>query len=194
MPRVQRERAEFVTKTQPHLEPSRLIFVDESGFRLGSSPRYGWAPKGQDAPGKHVHGKWSTMTMIGAIALDGFRGFTTIDAATSAEVFRIFVEEELCPSLRAGDVVVMDNLSAHKDVRAIKAIRDVGADVLFLPPYSPEFNPIEKTWGKLKDILRKLGTLTREAFERAVATAMDRITLEDIRAWTEHAGYRLTST
>ena len=109
-PRVQQRREEFSAQEQPNLEPNCLVFVDESGFRLGSPPRYGWAPKGQDAPGKEVHGKWNTVTMLGAIALDGFRGFTTIDAATSAEVFCAFVEQELCPALKNGDLVVMDNL------------------------------------------------------------------------------------
>jgi transposase len=192
-PRVQAQRAEFLV-SQPTLEARRLIFVDESGYRLGSSPRFGWAPRGQDSPGKETHGKWETITLIGAMALDGFRGFVTIDAATSADVFTAFVEQELVPHLRAGDIVVMDNLAAHKNARCLRAIQSVGADVMFLPPYSPEFNPIEKAWGKLKDLLRKLPTLTRAALDKAMVAALNAVSLTDIQSWTEHAGYRLTST
>jgi transposase len=131
------------------------------------------------------------MTMIGALALDGFRGFMTVDASTAADVFRAFVEQQLVAHLRAGDIVVMDNLSAHRDADAIAAIQACGADVLFLPPYSPEFNPIEKAWAKIKDALRRLVTRTRDAFDAAVATAMTAISPNDVRAWTAHAGYSL---
>jgi transposase len=132
--------------------------------------------------------------MIGALALDGFRGFMTIDAGTSADVFLAFVQQELVPRLRSGDIVVMDNLSAHKIAPVTMAIRSVGADVLFLPPYSPEFNPIERAWAKLKDFVRRLPTLTRDAFDDAISAAMAAVSLEDIRGWTSFAGYDLTST
>lgn len=122
--------------------------------------------------------------MIGALALDGFRGFMTVDAATAADVFRAFVEQQLVAHLRAGDIVVMDNLSAHRDADAIAAIQACGADVLFLPPYSPEFNPIEKAWAKIKDALRRLTTRTRDAFDVAVATAMAAISPNDVRVPT----------
>jgi transposase len=178
---------------QPSLTTAKLVFVDESGFRLGASPRYGWAPVGVKAPGKTVCGRWQSMTMVGAIALDGFRAFFTIDAPTSGDVFAAFVTTQLAPQLHAGDLVVMDNLGAHKRQDIITAIRAVGADVLFLPPYSPEFNPIEQVWGKLKDIVRRMATLTREAFDCAVAIAMDAISLEDIRGWTAHAGYIMST-
>ena len=132
--------------------------------------------------------------MLGAIGLDGFRGFLTIDLPTTSELFLAFVTHQLVPNLRPGDIVVMDNLAAHKNPAVLAAIAAAHADVLFLPPYSPEFNPIEKAWGKLKDILRRLPTLCRETFDCAVATAMDAITTNDIRAWTIHAGYDLAST
>jgi len=170
------------------------VFLDESGFRLGSPPNYGWAPVGEKSPGKATHGAWCTMTMIGAIALDGWRGFVTIDAPTDGDVFLAFVQQQLAPNLRPGDVVVMDNLNAHKRPDVVEAVRAVGADVLFLPPYSPEYNPIEKAWAKLKDILRRVATLSREAFDAAVAVAMNDIDHGDIRAWTQHAGYALGLT
>ena len=132
--------------------------------------------------------------MLGAIALSGFRGLMTIDAGTSTDVFLAFVQQVLAPNLRPGDIVVMDNLAAHKAAIVRAAIGAAGAAALFLPPYSPEFNPIERAWSKLKTALRRLDTLTRAAFDSAVATAMDSITLDDIREWTAFAGYKLTST
>jgi len=187
---VKAKRAAFL-EDQAELDPARLIFLDESGFRLGAPPHYGWAVRGEKAPGKSVQGSWETITMIGALALDGFRGFMTIDAGTSAEVFHAFVGHQLAPNLRQGDVVVMDNLSAHKNAASIEMIRAAGAKVLFLPPYSPEYNPIEKAWAKMKELMRRLDTLTREAFDVAVAAAMDTISGKDIQAWVRHAGYSL---
>lgn len=192
-PDVLEKRAAFVA-AQSGLEAARLIFVDESGFRLGSPPNYGWAPKGEKSPGRATHGDWCTMTMIGAVALDGWRGFVTIDSATDGDVFLAYVQQQLVPQLRLGDIVVMDNLASHKSPAVIAAIRAAQAQVLFLPPYSPDFNPIEKAWAKLKDILRRLPTLSREAFDDAVAFAMDCISTADIRAWTLFSGYSLTST
>lgn len=189
---VQARRAAFL-EAQPKLDLKRLIFVDESGFRLGSPPRFGWAPRGEDSPGKSVEGNWKTVTMIGAIALDGFRGLMTIDAGTSSDVFVAYVEQVLAPNLRPGDIVVLDNLAAHKNPQALQAMRDAGATPLFLPPYSPDLNPIEKAWAKLKDFIRRLHTLTRAAFDAAIVAAMDAVTLDDIRGWIGHAGYDLTS-
>jgi transposase len=192
-PDVLEKRAAFIA-AQSGLEATRLIFVDESGFRLGSPPNYGWAPIGEKSPGRATHGDWCTMTMIGAVALDGWRGFVTIDSATDGDVFLAYVQQQLVPQLRPGDIVVMDNLASHKSPAVIAAIRAAQAQVLFLPPYSPDFNPIEKAWAKLKDILRRLPTLSRDAFDDAVAFAMNCISTADIRAWTLFSGYSLTST
>ena len=132
--------------------------------------------------------------MIGAIAEDGFRGLMTIDAGTSADVFLAYVEQVLAPRLCVGDIVVMDNLAAHKNAAVLAALRAAGAEPLFLPPYSPDLNPIEKAWAKLKDFVRRLPTLTRDAFDTAIVAAMDAVSLDDIRGWTEFAGYSLRST
>lgn len=129
--------------------------------------------------------------MVGAIALDGIRGFMTVDAGTTVDVFRAFITHQLIANLRPGDIVVMDNLSAHKDGKVLEYIGNAGAQVMFIPPYSPEFNPIEKTWSKLKDIVRRAHTLTRRAFDRAVANALALVTRCDIRAWFDHCGYRV---
>ena len=131
--------------------------------------------------------------MIGAMALDGFRGLMTVNAGTSNDVFQAFVEHELVPNLRPGDLVVMDNLSAHRNATVKRWIEEAGASILFTPPYSPEFNPIEEAWAKLKDILRRAQTLTRQAFDDALAAAVDCIRLQDIRAWVQFAGYSINS-
>lgn len=133
------------------------------------------------------------MTLIGAIALDGFRGLMTVDAGTGTDVMLAYTEQILVPNLNAGDIVIMDNLAAHHSEVVRHAIEAVGATVRFTPPYHPEFNPIEKTWAKLKDILRRWNTLTRQAFDDAVAEAMDLITKSDIEGWFQHAGYTLKS-
>ena len=184
------EKVERFVKGQSDLLPERLVFVDETGFRLGDSPRYGWAPRGEDAVGLHVQKSWTTMTVIGAIAHDGFRGVMTINGGTSTDVMAAYVREVLTPNLKFGDIVVMDNLAAHRATRVRALIQAAGAKVLFTPPYHPEFNPIEKTWAKLKDILRRWNTLTREAFEDALRGAVDQITLKDINGWVQHAGYQ----
>lgn len=190
---VRQKRKEF-KKKQVSLRSQNLIFIDESGFRLGGTPRYGWSQRGKDAPGNHVHSQWTHMTMIGAVALDGFRGFMTIDSGTSNDVFLAFIEQQVIPNTRPGDIVVMDNLNAHKNTHVLHALKKASIDVLFTPPYSPEFNPIEKAWGKIKDILRRLNTITPEKFNYAVAKAMNSITQHDILGWVKHAGYQIYLT
>lgn len=131
--------------------------------------------------------------MLGAMALDGFRGFMTIDSGTSVDVFDAFVTHELVPHLRKGDIVVMDNLSAHKNAGIRKKIEDAGCRVVFTPPYSPEFNPIEEAWAKLKDIVRRQRNSTRKAFDDAIAAALNAICSADILAWVTYAGYSVIS-
>lgn len=197
---IEQQRADVIEKRdefaelQRTLDATKLVFVDESGFRLGSPPRHGWAPRGQDSPGYGIHGKWKMVTMLGAMALDGFRGFMTVDAGTGNDVFLAFVQHELVPNLKPGDIVVMDNLSAHKHSTIRDLIQGAGCTVRFTPPYSPEFNPIEEAWAKLKDIIRRLQTTTREAFDSAIASALDQVSVRDILGWVTFAGYTVSST
>lgn len=183
------EKRKLFLANQATLDITRLVFLDESGFRLGAPPHYGWAPIGEKSPGKSTQGSWKTMTMLGAVRLSGFCGFMTVDAATDADVFRAFVQQQLRRHLKPGDIVIMDNLSTHRDRAALEVIRRAGAEVLFLPPYSPELNPIEKVWAKLKTFIRRADTLTREAFETALAAAIASITAPDIHGWVRHSGY-----
>lgn len=112
-----------------------------------------------------------------------------IDGATSGEVFREYVRQVLLPTLRPGDIVVLDNLSAHKDIGALATIKSAGADVWFLPPYSPDFNPIEKMWSKIKEFLRSAKARTFDALLAAIADALKTITAQDARGWFESCGY-----
>lgn len=161
-------------------------------MRLGSPARYGWSQQGQKSYGTACGGSWKNVTMLGAIGLSGFRGFMNIESGTSVEVFRAFVEHQLVPRLREGDCVILDNLAAHKNSRTLQLILDKGATYKFLPPYSPELNPIEKMWAKLKDFVRRCVNDTREAFDDAVADAMATISEKDIEGWFSHCGYSIT--
>lgn len=189
-PDVQEKVAAFSAR-QASLDPAKLVFLDETGFRLGSSPRFGWAPSGADAIGLCTQGQWKTMTLIGAIATDGFRASMTVDAGTGADVMLAFTEQLLVPSLNPGDIVIMDNLAGHKINAVVQAIEGAGAEVLYTPPYHPEFNPIEKTWAKLKDLIRRWNTLTRIDFDDSVAKAIELISKDNIAAWMAHAGYSI---
>lgn len=140
----------------------------------------------------HAHapqGHWQTTTMIGALRLDGSTACMTIEGATDAEVFGLYVEQILLPALRPGDTVVMDNLSPHKNQSTLKMMAQAGVQVLFLPAYSPDLNPIEKMWSKLKAYLRKAEPRTREALEEAIAAALQTITAQDARNWFASCGY-----
>lgn len=138
-----------------------------------------------DAP----HGHWCTTTMISSIRLDGSTACMAIDGATSGEVFGEYVRHVLVPTLGHGDIVVLDNLSAHKDAKAIAMIEEAGAEVRFLPPYSPDFNPIEKMWSKIKEFLRAAKARTCDTLLAAIASALARVTAQDAQGWFESCGY-----
>lgn len=166
----------------------KLVFVDEAGAHLGMCRDYGRSPQGTRAIGRRSV-RPQRLNMVGAIGLDGFRALLTIDGTVDGEVFRTFVTTSLVPHLRRGDVVVLDNLSVHKVSGVAEAIESVGARVLFLPPYSPDLNPIEECWSKIKSILRKCGAQTERTFNRSLKTAMNAVTQQDILGWFTHCGY-----
>lgn len=130
-------------------------------------------------------------TVLGAMALDGIRALMTIEGATTADVFEAFVESMLVPRLNPGDIVVMDNVGAHKPAHILERIRAAGAHVLFLPPYSPDLNPIELFWNKFKEMLRSMAARTPQELDHAIAKAMDLTTREDIAGWFRHCGYKI---
>lgn len=135
------------------------------------------------------HGHWHTTTLIGSIRLDGSSAAMTIEGATDTDVFTAYVRHVLVPSLRPGDIVVMDNLAPHKSPQVCALIEAAGGEALFLPPYSPDFNPIEKMWSKLKALLRRAAARTRESLLVAIADAIAQVTAEDARGWFVSCGY-----
>ena len=154
--------------------------------------RYARGPRGQRVVCKTPHGHWKILSTIAALDVSGIRTACCFDGATDREMFVGFVETFLVPTLRPGQVVVMDNLSAHKSPQVDRAIEAAGARVLRLPPYSPDFNPIEMAISKMKSVLRKLGRRSIDGLEVAIAQATQAITRSDARAYIEHCGYRDT--
>ena len=177
-----KRRQEFVAKIRT-IAPERLIFLDESGVTTSMTRLYARALSGQRVHEGTPGGHWKIMTILGAMSLRGMIATMTIEAATDTEIFLAYVEQVLCPALRPGDVVVMDNLSSHKVSEVSRQITSAGAEVLYLPPYSPDLNPIEKAWAKMKQILRTVKARTQEALEQAIAEALQFITPDNTQAW-----------
>lgn len=169
----------------------QLVFLDESGVTTEMTRRYGRASRGERVREGAPAGHWHTLTLLGAISLDGLVATMTIESPTDSDVFLTYVEQVLCPRLRPGQVVVMDNLSAHKNPSVRERIEQAGARVLYLPPYSPDFNPIEQCWSKIKQLLRTAKARTAPALEQAVAEAIAAVTPDNAAAWFAHCGYAL---
>jgi transposase len=149
----------------------------------------GRAPRGQRLVMGCPHGRWTTTTMISSVRLDGTSACMTIAGATDTEVFRAYVRDILVPSLRPGDIVVLDNLRAHKSEATLALIAAAGAQTRFLPAYSPDLNPIEMMWSKVKTLLRAAGARSHSALLRALAQALAAVTADDTRNWFAHCGY-----
>jgi transposase len=173
------------------LDPQQFVFVDESGTHTFLTRLYGWAPHDQRASGSVPRNHGKNTTLVAALTPDGLLEPWLIAGAMDTATFEWYIRDELAPRLRPGQVVVLDNLSAHKAERIRQAIEARGCELLFLPPYSPDFTPIEQAFSKIKAILRGLGARTREALEEAVRQAVDAITPADATAWFTHAGYAL---
>lgn len=166
-----------------------MIFLDESGVTTQMTRLYARCQGGEriheGAPESH----WKVLTTLGAMSLDGIVASMTVESATDGDVFEAFLEQVLCPKLRRGDVVVMDNLSVHKVDRVRELIEGAQARLLYLPPYSPDLNPIEKAWSKFKQFLRSAKARTAEALDQAVTAALQTISPDDAKAWFRHCGY-----
>jgi len=184
------KRREQVLEKLRSITPERLIFLDEGGVTTQMTRAWGRAPKGERIAEATQQSHWKVLTTLGAMSLRGIEVAMTIDEATDGEIFSVFVGRVLCPKLRSGHVVVLDNLSAHKVSGIREKIEACGAELLYLPPYSPDLNPIEKAWSKFKQLLRSAKARTQEALEEAVAAALNAITADNANAWFEHCGYR----
>lgn len=151
----------------------------------------GRAPVGQRLIDKAPHGHWHTTTLIAALGIEGIRCSTVVDGAVNADVFEAFVAQVLVPELRRGDVVILDNLSSHKRARTRQLIEAAGAELIFLPPYSPDLNPIELIFAKAKQCLRSIACRTREALWHAMQSVLDQISPTDAANCFRHCGYTL---
>ena len=171
----------------------RLIFLDETGCNLNMTRRYGRAPKGVRLVDRSVpRNTPPNRSLVGAMSTAGLLTSMEIEGSIDGDAFFVFLREALGPCLRPGDVVLMDNLSTHKSARMSEAIHARGAEVVFLPRYSPDFNPIEGAWSKLKAYLRKVAARTPKALDRALTRGLARISASNARGWFQHAGYRTT--
>ncbi len=170
-------------------DAGRLVFVDESGFSISMMRLRARAPKGKRAYGKVPRNRGKNQTLIASMTLEGGMGASmTIEGGTDAPVFEAYVEKELAPSLVAGQVVVFDRLGAHRTEKARELIEARGCEVVFLPSYSPDLNPIEEAFSKIKNLVRKAGERTREELDRAIAQALKAVTLRDVVGWFAHCG------
>lgn len=176
---------------QDDLDAKHLIFIDESGLSTKMARLRGWAPKGKRCRAAIPHGHWKTVTFIGGLTLTGFVAPMLLDGPMDGDCFLAWVEQMLAPTLRPGDIVIMDNLAAHKVAGVRHAIEACGAELRYLPPYSPDFNPIENAFAKLKAHVRKSAARTLDALERAAANALPQFKPVDCANFFAHAGYSL---
>lgn len=167
----------------------KLVFLDESGAQTNMTRTHGRAPRGVKVIDKVPHGHWHTTTMISAIRTSGPFAAAMVSGATDGDVFRSYVEYVLVPELTPGDVVILDNLRPHKVAGVKQMIESAGAMLLYLPPYSPDFNPIENMWSKVKRHLRSAAARTFDALQRAVTEALGQVTLGDCVGFFRHCGY-----
>ena len=186
--RVQQQRSEFWQLMQGVLAKD-LVFIDESGVNLALTRLFGRSPKGQRAYGTRPQKRGKNVSMIGAISLSGVVTQISLIGATDGLTFEAFISQKLVPKLWAGACVVMDNCSIHKgeDIKAL--IEQVGARLVYLPPYSPDFSPIENCWSKIKSLLRSIGARTYPDLAQAIKDAFEQVSLKDIRNWFTHCCY-----
>lgn len=168
---------------------ARLKFIDESGSNLALTRLFGRAAPGVRVAEGVPQNYGENVTMLAAMSMDGVSAPMTVNGAVDGDVFLAYVRQVLAPTLSEGDIVVMDNLGAHRTSGIAQAIEACGARLEYLPPYSPDYNPIEQCWSKVKTSLRKAKARTREALEAALKEALLRITQADARAWFAHCGY-----
>jgi transposase len=187
-PRIQEWRRRFLGLTKK-LDPRRLVFVDEAGSNIGMTRDYARAPRGERAPGSVPRNRGTGTTMLGALDIRGVRALMTIEGGTGADVFEAFLELVLVPKLKPGDIVILDNVGAHKPELMRQLIAQAGASMIFLPAYSPDMNPIELCWSKLKAALKDFGARTVDDLHQAIRRAMDLICADDDAGWFKHCGY-----
>lgn len=186
------KRREAWFENQLDWDPARLVFIDETWASTNMARTRGRAPKGERLRAGVPHGHWKTTTFIAGLRLSGFVAPIVLDGPINGEAFQAYVDQALVPTLRCGDIVVMDNLGSHKGPGVRKAIEAAGATLLYLPPYSPDFNPIEKAFAKLKALLRKAAERTQEGLWNAIGDLLPTITPQEAANYFAAAGYEPT--
>ena len=173
------------------VDARQFVFVDEMGANTSLSVLRAWSRRGERAYCSVPRNRGPNTTLLASMSVNGMGHSLAVVGATTAAVFEAYVEKMLAPTLRPGQIVVMDNLSVHKGARVQELVEEQGCKLLYLPPYSPDLNPIEEAFGKVKDILRKAEARSRQALVEAMGRALDAITSRDARGFFEHCGYQL---
>lgn len=189
-PDILKHRADWA-QMLPYVDVGRLVFIDESSAKTNMTRMYGRSFGGVRVRDVVPHGHWNTTTMVAAVGATGPRAPFVFEGAMDTEMFRAYVEHVLVPELTAGDIVVMDNLSCHKDTYARNLIEQAGAYLWYLPAYSPDLNPIEKMWSKIKAFLRMTAARTQDALHQAIADALETVTPSNIKGWFQSCGYNI---
>lgn len=190
-PDVARKRKDW-HEIQESIDAERLIFLDETGIKTDLTRLRGWADSGERLVEAIPGGDWETSTLIHAVALDGTRAALVLDGPINAACFAGFCEQLLAPTLHPGDFVILDNLSSHKSSAAIAAIERVGAEMIYLPPYSPDLNPIENIFSKIKQWIRSLRPRSWDEIIDAIHNALLKVTFDDLGNAFAHCGYATT--
>jgi putative transposase len=185
---VARRRLQW-TKYRERIDLSRLVFIDETWTKTNMAPLRGWAPLGQRIKAKVPHGHWKTMTFLAALRHDRITAPWFIDGPINGETFQLYIDKVLVPTLQPGDIVIMDNLGSHKGKAVRRAIRVAGARLFYLPKYSPDLNPIEQFFAKLKHWLRKAAKRSTDAVYDAIKPILDTVTSAECANYFANAGY-----
>jgi len=190
-PDISRRRAQW-RNYQGRIDPERLVFIDETWAKTNMTRTHGWAARGARLLAKIPHGHWNTTTFLAALRHDRIDAPCLFDGPINGELFLAYVERVLGPTLKPGDIVILDNLGSHKGKAVRKAIRAAGARLIFLPKYSPDLNPIEQVFAKLKTLLRKAGARTIEAICAAIGQLLGSFTPQECANYFKNAGYAST--
>ncbi len=186
------EKRDLWKLSQEQIDARRLIFIDETWAKTNMTRLWGRAARGERLIDKSPHGHWQTTTLIAALGIEGVLCSMVVDGAVNGDIFEAFIERVLVAELKPGDVVVMDNLSSHKRQRTRELIESAGAELVFLPPYSPDPNPIEMVFSKIKQLLRSLAHRTKDALWQSMQMVLDAVTARDSVNCFEHCGYAAT--
>jgi transposase len=187
-PDIARRRA-WWKRYQPRIAPQRLVFVDETWTKTNMTRRHGWYRRGSPLNAKIPHGRWRTMTFLAALRHDRITAPFVLDGPINGDSFRVYIERVLLPTLKAGDIVIMDNLGSHKASAIRRILRQAGARLIFLPPYSPDLNPIEQVFAKLKTLLRKADERTVDGLWQRIGQLLQCFTPAECANYLRNAGY-----